>query len=217
MNITWHGQSLFQIIASPQKGSLVKMVIDPYDKELGLRMPKLEADIVLATHDHHDHNNIKDVSGSPFVIESPGEYDVKNVFVQGITSYHDENQGKDRGRNTIYAIETENIRICHLGDLGQKELTEDQVEAIGNVDILMMPVGGTYTISGQQAIKIMSQLEPSITIPMHYALPGLKLKLAPVNDFLKALGVKSVEPVKKLSVKKKDINPEEAKIVVMEK
>lgn len=215
MNIHWHGQSLFQIITSPKKNNQIKMVIDPFDKDIGLRVPKLEADILLVTHQHHDHNNIKAVAGNPFLIEGSGEYEVKDIFIQGIPSFHDNSQGKERGENTIYSIEAEDLRLCHLGDFGQKELTQEQLEKIGEVDILMIPVGGTYTISAKEALKIMSQLEPKITIPMHYALAKLKIKLDPLDKFLKAFGIKSLEPVKKLSIKKKDILPEEAKIVAL--
>jgi len=217
MNIVWHGHSLFQIITNPQKNSPIKIIVDPYDKSTGLRIPRLEANILLITHQHNDHNNIKAVSGNPFLIEGPGEYDVKNVFIEGIPSFHDDSRGKERGENTIYVIESEDLRICHLGDLGQKELTEQQLEKIGDVDILMIPVGGIYTISAQEAGEIMSQLEPHITIPMHYALPNLKIKLDPISKFLKALGLKSLPPMKKLSIKKKDIASDEAKIIILEK
>jgi len=216
MNIIWHGQSCFQIIASRVKNNQVSIVIDPFSEEIGLRVPKLEADILLITHRHQDHNNIKAVPGGSFLIEGPGEYEIKNVFIQGITSFHDNSQGKERGENTIYTIEVEDLKICHLGDFGQKELTEEQLEKIGEVDILMIPVGGTYTISAKEAPKIMAQIEPKITIPMHYALPKLKVKLDPLDKFLKTFGIKNLEPVKKLSIKKKDLSPEEAKIVVLQ-
>ncbi|MCP6718294.1 MAG: MBL fold metallo-hydrolase [Patescibacteria group bacterium] len=217
MNIVWQGHAFFQITTNPQKNSLIKIAIDPYEKNLGLRLPKTEADVLLVTHQHYDHNNIKAVSGNPFLIEGPGEYDVKNIFVHGIPSFHDEKQGKERGENTIYVIESENLKICHMGDFGQKELTDEQLEKIGEVDILMIPVGGTYTISAQEALKIVSQIEPRITIPMHYSLPNLKIKLDPVSKFLKAFGLKSLKPIKKLSIKKRDLAQDEAKIIIMEK
>lgn len=217
MKITWCGHALFQIAANPQKNSQVNIVIDPFDKSIGLRVPKLEADILLVTHQHYDHNNIKAVLGSPFVIDGPGEYEIKNIFIQGIPSFHDDSGGGKRGENTIYVIDVEDIRLCHLGDLGQKELTEEQLDKIGSIDILMLPVGGTYTISAAEAGKIMAQLEPKITIPMHYALPKLKIKLDSLTKFLKTFGVKSLTPIKKLVVKKKDISLDEAKIIVLEK
>ena len=220
MNIIWYGQSCFEIITAPNKNGQVSIVIDPFSEEIGLRLPKLEADILLITHRHSDHDNIKAIStpksaSLPFLICGPGEYDIKNVIIQGISSFHDNSQGKERGENTIYTIEIEDLKICHLGDLGQKELTEEQLEKIGEVDILMIPVGGVYTISAKEAPKIMSQIEPKITIPMHYALPKLKIKLDLLDKFLKTFGIKNLEPLKKLSIKKKNISPEEAKIVVL--
>ncbi len=142
---------------------------------------------------------------------------VKDVFIQGISSFHDSSSGKERGLNTIYTIESEGLRLCHLGDLGQKELSPEQVEKIGQVDILMMPVGGVFTVSAKEAIKVMSQIEPNITIPMHYQIAKLKLgaKLDELDKFLKAMGIRKLEPLSKLSIKSKDISPEEAKIVIL--
>lgn len=222
MNIFWYGQSCFQILVSQNKGEQVSIVIDPFSDEIGLKTPKLTADILLISHAHFDHNNIQAISGNYFLISGPGEYEVKNVFVQGIFSFHDNLQGKERGENIIYTLETEDLKICHLGDFGQKELTDEQLEAIGEVDILMIPVGGIPhknqwpgTISAKEALKIMSQIEPKIIIPMHYSLPKLKIKLEGVDKFLKFLGIKSLEPIKKLSIKKRDLSPEEAKIILL--
>ena len=215
MQIIWHGQSCFQIIARREKNNQVLIVIDPFSEEIGLRVPKLEADILLITHSHHNHNNIKAVSGTPFLIEGPGEYEIKDVALQGIPTWHDNLLGKERGANTIYTIEVEGMRLCHLGDLGQKELTADQLEKIGEVDILMIPVGGIYTISSKEAPKIMAQIEPKIIIPMHYQVPKLKIKLDGLDKFLKIMGIKSIESLPKLSIKKKDLSEEEAKIIVL--
>jgi len=215
MQIIWRGQSCFEMLSSQGKNNHVNIVIDPFDEATGLRVPKMEADILLVTHDHHDHNNVKAVGGNPFLIQGPGEYEVKGAYVQGIDSFHDESQGKERGQNTIYTIEVEDLRICHLGDLGQKELTPEQVEKIGEVDILMIPVGGVYTISAKEAVKIMSQIEPNIVIPMHYQIPKLKVKVEGLDRFLKTMGIKKIEPLAKLSIKKKDISLEEAKIMVL--
>jgi len=217
MKITWHGYGLFQIATNPQKNSQVNIVIDPFDKSIGLRVPKLEADILLVTHQHYDYNNIKGVSGSPFIIDNSGEYEVKKIFIQGIPGLLDDSEEGKRGKNTIYVIDAEDIRICHLGDFGQKELTEEQLDKIGSIDILMTPIGGTYTISAKEAVKIMAQLEPKITIPMQYALPKLKIKLDSLTKFLKAFGIKSLAPMKKLVIKKKDMPVDEAKIIVLEK
>jgi L-ascorbate metabolism protein UlaG (beta-lactamase superfamily) len=149
------------------------------------------------------------------LIDSPGEYEIKGIFIQGIPSFHDESQGQERGRTTIYTIETEQMSLCHLGDLGQKELTTNQLERIGDVDILMVPIGGKYTISAKEAIKVMAQIEPKIIIPMHYKIPKLKIKLAGSNDFLKSLGIKSIESTDKLLIKKGNLSEEEAKIIIL--
>jgi L-ascorbate metabolism protein UlaG (beta-lactamase superfamily) len=215
MTIVWHGQSFFQILTSPQKGEVLSILIDPFDENLGLKVPSLTADILLISHQHSDHNNKKIVKGNPFLIEGPGEYEIKNVFFRGIFSFHDNKKGKERGENTIFTIESEEMKVCHLGDLGQKELEENQLENIGNVDILMVPIGGIYTIDAKEAAKIISQIEPKIVIPMHYQLPKLKLKLKSLEEFLKIMGKKSIEPQNKLNIKKKDLSEEELKIVVL--
>lgn len=216
MIISWHGQSCFQISSSQGKNNHLSIVIDPFDKDIGLRVPKLQADIVLVTHDHYDHNNVKAVSGDPLVINGPGEYDVKGISIEGIPGFHDNSEGTERGTITIYTIETEEMKVCHLSDLGQKELSSEQLDKIGDVDILMIPVGGVYTINAEEAVKIMAQIEPKITIPMHYQIPKLKIKLNGVDKFLKTLNIKKLEPLPKLSIKKKDISAEEAKIIVLQ-
>tara|TARA_B100000315_G_C14439443_1_gene524016 strand:+ start:319 stop:978 length:660 start_codon:yes stop_codon:yes gene_type:complete len=218
MQIVWKGQACFQITATKGKQEQVKILIDPYEESIGLKLPPQEADIVLITHEHFDHNNKKAVKGTPFLIENSGEYEVKGVFVQGIRSFHDDVQGKERGPNTIYTIAVEGITICHLGDLGQTELTPEQLEKIGEVHVLLIPVGGTYTINGKEAPKIISQLEPNIIIPMHYLVPKLKIKLAPVEEFLRTMGAKNIQPQPKLILKAKEAagEREEAGIVVLE-
>jgi L-ascorbate metabolism protein UlaG (beta-lactamase superfamily) len=217
MQIVWKGQACFHITSSRGKQDTVKILIDPFEDSLGLHLSPQEADIVLVTHQHFDHNNVKAAKGDPFVIDSPGEYEAKSVFVQGIKTFHDDVLGKERGVNTVYTVTTEGITLCHLGDLGQKELTPEQVDQIGNVDILMIPVGGTYTIGGKEAGKIISQIEPVMVIPMHYELPKLKSKLAPVSEFLQAIGKKELEAQQKLVLKEKDVprGKEEAEIVVL--
>lgn len=200
MKIAWAGQSCFQISASISKDSQANIVIDPFS-DIGLKVPNFEADVLLLTHDHSDHNNAKAVKGNPFVINGPGEYEIKGIFVQGIDSFHDDNEGKERGKNTIYTIEAEDIKFCHLGDIGQKHLSDEQVEKIGAVDILMIPVGGVYTIDSSDAQKIIGQIEPKIVIPMHYELPNLKFKLDSVEKFLKVMGKNSIEPQDKLTMK----------------
>jgi L-ascorbate metabolism protein UlaG (beta-lactamase superfamily) len=216
MKISWYGQSFFRILTKKRGRDLVKIAIDPFEDNIGLKTPSLEADILLITHQHPDHFNLKAIKGSPFLISGPGEYEVKNVFIQGISAFHDKNEGKKRGKVTIYTIKSEGMTICHLGDLGQTELTPDQLDEIGDVDILMIPVGGVYTISAKEAIKIISQLEPKIVIPMHYKIPKLKIKLEELNKFLKVMGIKRPEKSEKLSINKKDLPSDGTKVVVLE-
>ena len=213
--ISYAGQSCFQISVSNSRDHEANIVIDPFDEETGLKVPNFSADILLVTHDHHDHNNIKAVKGAPFLIEGPGEYEVKGVFAQGIPSFHDDKEGKEKGQNTIYTIEAEDIRFCHLGDLGQKQLTDEQVDKIGAIDVLMIPVGGEYTIDSSAAQKIIGQIEPKIVIPMHYSLPKLKYKLDEVSKFLKTIGKPSTQPVDKLTVKTSTLPKEGAMEIVV--
>ena len=216
MQISWKGQACFHITAVPAKGEQVKMVIDPYDNSLGLKFPAMEADVALVTHDHYDHNNVKGLKGDPFVISNPGEYDVKGAVIQGIPSFHDDSKGAERGLNTMYTIEIEGMKLCHMGDFGQAELTPEQVERIGNIDILMIPVGGVYTIDAAAAGKVLNQIEPRVVIPMHYALPKLKQKLEKLDELFKVIGVKKPEPQQKLTIRSRDISAEGASLVVLE-
>jgi len=215
MQIIWYGQSFFRILTQRGKNNQVNLIIDPFDEKIGLKVPFLETDILLITHHHHDHDNLKAIKGNPFIISGPGEYEIKGVFIQGIPAFHDNVRGKERGLNTIYTIETEEIRLCHLGDLGQKELDSEQLEEIGDIDILMIPMGGVYTISAKEASKIISQLEPKVVIPMHYQIPRLKIKLEGLNKFLKIMGIKTPEILKKLLIKKKDLPADGIKIIIL--
>jgi len=216
MNIIWHGQSFFEIITKDREGKELKIVVDPFDESIGLKIPKTEAQILLITHQHSDHNNKKAISGSPFLVEEPGEYEINGVYIQGIPAFHDDSQGEERGVVTIYVIEAEGIKICHLGDLGQKELTPEQLDQIGNVDILMVPVGGVYTIGAKGASRIISQIEPKLVIPMHYQVPKLELKLNSLEQFLKEMGSPAVEIQKKLKIKDSDLPKEKTEIAVLE-
>ena len=215
--ITWGGQSCFQISVTASRDNSSDIVIDPFDEKIGLKMPHFNADILLVTHNHPDHNNTDGVKGKPFLIDNPGEYEKNGVFVQGIDSFHDDVEGKERGKNTIFVIEVEEMRFCHLGDFGQKQLTDEQLDKIGHVDILMIPVGGTYTISSSEALKVIGQIEPKIVIPMHYALPKLSVELDDVDKFLKAMGKKEVAPQDKLMMKASLLPKEdETQIVILQ-
>ncbi|MCD5396982.1 MAG: MBL fold metallo-hydrolase [Candidatus Pacebacteria bacterium] len=208
MQIIWHGQFCFQILVSYNKNHSVSIVIDPFDKTVGLKAPSLKADLLLTTHNHND----LDLKDSSFLINGAGEYDIKGVYIQAISLSYD----KLKERTTFYTMNAEGINICHLGNLKQKELTTEQIEKIGMVDILMIPVGGVETIDGKEASYIIGQIEPKIVIPMYYQIPRLKTKPDGLDKFLKSMGVKSIEPQKKLSIKKKDLVQEKTELILLE-
>lgn len=210
MQITWYGQACIRL-----QGKESAVVFDPFQAVTGLKVPKLSARVVCVSHDHDDHNNVKAVSGDPFVITTPGEYEVGGIFVYGLPSFHDATQGKERGANTIFAVEFEDIHITHLGDLGTTELTEQQLELIEGTDILFIPVGGTYTIDGKQAVQVIQKIEPRIIIPIHYKIPHLKYPLDDVAPFLKAQGAKNGEALEVLKIQKKDLPQNETQTIVL--
>ncbi|MDO8487951.1 MAG: MBL fold metallo-hydrolase [bacterium] len=213
MEFSYLGHSAFKL-----KGKTATLVTDPYDAKVGKFPKDTTADIVTVSHDHFDHNQVKLISGSPFVIDSAGEYEVKGVSVVGVGSWHDNSGGSERGANVLYVIEMDGLRICHAGDLGHK-LTDPQLEALGSLDIVLLPVGGTFTLDAKQAAEVVQQLDPWIVIPMHHQQPGLDSaafgKLAEVDVFLKELG-KTVTPVPKL-VMSRDKLPTELQVVVLER
>lgn len=217
MDIYWGGQALIRL-----KGKNASLVIDPFDPQfVGLKLPKeLSSDVVLISHNHNDHNNSKAVVSSlgrnPMKFSDPGEYEVGGVVITGIDSFHDEEGGARRGKNTIFHLLFDGLNLVHLGDLGQSQLTEGQLTQIGEVDILFIPVGSVYTINGKTAAEIVSQLEPKIIVPIHYKLEGLKFELEGVENFLKEMGAEGVVPQTKLSITKEKL-PEEPQVVVLSK
>lgn len=217
MDIYWGGQALIKL-----KGKNATVIIDPFDPDFtGLKLPKeLSADVVLVTHEHDDHNNAKVVTspsgGKPMVFSDPGEYEVAKVVITGISSFHDNSQGNQRGLNTIFHLMFDGLDIVHLGDLGQNSLTEEQIAQVGSTDILLIPVGSIYTIDGKIASDIVAQLEPRIIIPIHYFIDGLKFQLEGVEKFLKEMGAEGVIPLPKLSINKDKLS-EEPQVVVLSK
>jgi len=208
MDITWYGQSCFRL-----RDRSVAVVADPYAKAGGLKLPRLTGDITVS-HDHAGHNHAAGVKGDPFVIDSPGEYEVKGLFVTGLGMFHDDKQGADRGRNTIYIYDFADAKVCHLGDLGHSP-TQTQVEEMGDVEVLLIPVGGKYTLDARQAVEVVSLIEPKIVIPMHYALPGMDTPIESVDAFLKEMGLRDPERLESYSVTGKRF-PEETQVVLLE-
>ena len=218
MDITWLGHSCFKI-EGKIKGQPVIVVTDPYDNSTGLKLPKVKADLVSVSHAHEDHNNYAGFSGTeealPLLIDRPGEYEVKGVFATGIGSYHDKKQGEERGKSVMFRFDLDGIKVLHLGDLGTA-LSGAQLERIEDVDILLIPVGGKYTIDAKEAAAVVRQIEPRIVIPMHYSIPGLKLDIDGVEKFKKEMGNK-VEVLNKLKIAKKDLPQDEIKFIILEK
>ncbi|MEA3295700.1 MAG: MBL fold metallo-hydrolase [Patescibacteria group bacterium] len=212
MNIIWYGQSCFQIIVQKIKDNPVKIVIDPLEQGIGLKAPKLEADILLKSSAFAQYG---DVQAQGFLIDKPGEYDIKDVFVQGISCINKEDKNKDI---IIYIIEAEGIRICDLGRFNKNELSDSTLEKIVEADILILPIGGANDggiISSEQAVRIIKQVDPRIVIPMFYKIPGLTVKLENQEKFLKAMTQKTIEAQDKLSIKKKNISDKGVEIALL--
>lgn len=212
MEIRYLGHASFQL-----KGKVASVVTDPYDKQIGLKFPTIAAEIVTISHQHPDHNVISSVDGTPLVLELPGEFEKEGIRVTGFPTYHDKENGAKRGKNVVYKIEIDGVSILHCGDLGHV-FTDEQLEDIGTVDVLLVPVGGIYTIDATEALQVIKQIDPKIVIPMHYKVEGMSdtfKDLAPVEDFLTKMGIIVEEKVKKLVVKPED-ETEQMKTVVME-
>ncbi len=197
-----------------------RIVIDPFDpkaytqKAFGYRAFQESADIVTISHDHHDHNAAHEVKGSPIIIKGNGKFIAKEVEFEGVGTWHDDARGAKRGGNTVFIISVDNLRIAHLGDLGHV-LTADQAAQIGNVDIAMIPVGGTYTINAAQAWEVAAQIDAQIIIPMHYHTQKCDFPIAGVEEF-----VKGHPRVTRMSTTTLDINREniakEQSVVILE-
>jgi len=216
MLITYHGHSTFKL-----KGKLGSVVTDPYHAGIGLQLSTLSADIVTVSHDHSDHNSIEQVKTTarrqrPFIIKKPGEYEIGGISVFGVPTFHDANNGVERGSNTVFTILIDELRVCHLGDLGH-ELTVTQQEEIGSVDVLLCPVGGVFTIDPKQAMKVIRMLEPSIVIPMHFRTPkhdaAVYADVSTREDFVAVFGSESTE-VEKIEITRTSL-PEETELALL--
>lgn len=183
MTIKWYGQSCFLITSS----NGTKIITDPFDEKIGYILPQAETDIVTTSHDHMDHNNTKSTRGNFTHYCSTGKFVENDIEITGIESYHDNSNGSKRGKNIIFKFNVDGINICHCGDLGHI-LTEDQLNKIGEVDILLIPVGGIFTLDAKEATEVVGQINPSITIPMHYSTKSLsvpiKLMLGKIDKFI---------------------------------
>jgi L-ascorbate metabolism protein UlaG (beta-lactamase superfamily) len=185
MKIKWYGHAAF-LITSDQG---VKIITDPYESgayggQLAYGKIKDQADIVLTSHDHADHNDSKSLPGSPEIVKGSGSKTLKGISIKGISTFHDSSKGSERGANTIFTFSVDGMKVCHLGDLGHI-LAEKELAEIGPVDILFIPVGGYFTIDPKEATRVAEQIQPKVLIPMHFKTTKCGFPIAPLEDFLK--------------------------------
>lgn len=209
MDITWLGHSCFRI-----KAKEATVVTDPCPPSSGYNIGKPTADIVTISHSDDNYSYVKGVAGKPVIISSPGEYEIHEAFITGITTYQDTEKGSGRGKNLSFVIEMEGLRVCHLGNLGHTP-TAEQAEEMTGVDVLLIPVGGGDTIDGAKAAEIVSLLEARVVVPMHYKTDAYKDGLEPPDRFLKELGASASEPQAKLSLNKTTV-PMETKAILLD-
>jgi L-ascorbate metabolism protein UlaG (beta-lactamase superfamily) len=211
MEITWLGHSCFRI-----KSSHGVIITDPYPPEIGYTMGKPTARIITVSHQHANHNYTQGIAGDKITIVSrPGEYEISDMLILGITSYHDSEKGGKSGKNTVYLIDIDDVSVCHLGDIGHV-LTTQQIEKLENIDVLFLPVGGQTTINAVMAAEVVRQLTPKVVIPMHYKTPALKnIELDPIDNFLKEIGAGNVTSQPKLNITKSSI-PETMQVYLLD-
>ena len=211
VEITWLGHSCFRL-----RDRSATVVTDPYGKDIGLILPRVRADIVTISHDADDHNYVKGVKGDFRVLAGPGEYEVSSVFVTGLELRGSKKKEVAVGpRNTVFLFEFDDLTVCHLGDLNIVPTQAQVEEALGAVDVLLIPVGGEESLNASQASEVVSLLEPHIVIPMHYHVPEVSMNLDPVGKFLKEMGLDKVAPQESLKVSRSGL-PDETQIVLLE-
>jgi L-ascorbate metabolism protein UlaG (beta-lactamase superfamily) len=215
MEISWLGHASFQL-----RGKNVTLITDPFPPQQGYSLGKVTAPIVTISHNHPNHNFIEGVHGEPRVVRGPGEYEISDVLITGVASFHDNKHGQERGRNTIYVIHMDDMVICHLGDLGHT-LQESQLEEVADADVLLIPIGGQDTLDATQAAEVISQVEPRIVIPMHYrpavlegGMESKREALDPLNKFCREMGIEAVNPQPKLTVTRNSL-PAEMQVVIL--
>ncbi len=209
MDIIWLGHSCFQL-----RGREATLILDPPSPESGYVLGPLTANIVTVSHDHPGHNNVAAVPKARKVLSGPGEYEVAGVLIEGVRTNHDAEGGRSLGRNTAYIIAIDGVRVCHLGDLGHVP-TAAQVQALGTVDVLMVPVGGGTALASAAAVEAIALLAPRLVVPMHYLTPASDAALDPVEKFLREMGLSDLEPQSRLTVTPTNL-PLETRVVLLE-
>jgi L-ascorbate metabolism protein UlaG (beta-lactamase superfamily) len=215
MKIKWYGHAAF-LITSDQG---TKIIIDPYEPgafggQLSYGKIKDQVDLVLTSHDHADHNYTKDLPGTPQIVKGSGSKTAKGISIKGISTFHDPSKGSERGANTIFTFKIDNIQLCHLGDLGHL-LSDKELAEIGPVDILLIPVGGFFTIDPKEATRVAEQIRPKILIPMHFKTAKCGFPIAPVEDFLKGKTNTKRPKTSEVTFDKTTL-PQQMEIVVLE-
>ncbi len=209
MDIKWYGHSCFRL--KDRNGTVWT---DPFPVQgLGYTRPKAKADIITISHEHENHASLDGFTNEPYVITRPGEYEVNGIFVTSIRTQRDAQKSAERGHNNIMLIQFDDLSACHLGDLGHIP-TQDEVEKLGEVDVLLVPVGGGGTLNAAQAVEVISLIEPFIVIPMHYQTPGYAGDLEPVEKFLKAMGATSPTTLDELKLSRSSL-PEETQLILL--
>ena len=208
MRIKWYGHACFLVEAKDG----TKVITDPFDESIGYSIPEEKPDVVTVSHSHFDHNAVDLLQGNPEVVKNVGETEVKGIIFKGIKSFHDKSKGAQRGSNIIFVFAIDGVRFCHLGDLGHL-LNSEQLEEIGEVDVLFIPVGGTFTIDGREAREVSQQLNPRLIIPMHYKTEACNIGIASCEEFLK--GFTKVEKMAEWQGDKKSL-PSEQTVLVLE-
>jgi len=208
VDITWLGLSCFRI-----RGSQAVVITDPFPPGLGYTLGKQTADIVTVSHQHPSHSYDQGIGSEHRLVKGPGEYEISGVLILGIGAYHDSVKGQSRGKNTLYLMEIDGVNVLHLGDLGHA-LNDEQAAEIGNVDILLLPVGGVNTINAAMAAEVIRKLEPKVVVPMHYKTEKGSPDLEPVENFLKEMGQAQVEPRPKLTISRNSL-PLTTEVVVL--
>jgi L-ascorbate metabolism protein UlaG (beta-lactamase superfamily) len=213
MEITWYGHSCFRLT---ERG-MATVVVDPFDnKSIGYPPLKLKADIVTVSHDAPGHNNTDAVKGTSHVITGPGEYEIGGVFITGVQTNGTGSgkKSKDQVQNTLYVFDYEGLTVAHLGDL-QQVPTQAEVEAIGTVNVALVPVGGGGGLNAAKAAEVVSLLEPNIVVPMHYSTPDAKLSLDSLSKFLKEMGLGKQDSQASLKVTRTGL-PQETHVAVLD-
>lgn len=210
VEISWYGQTCFRLDGRES----IAIVTDPCSPELGITLPRLQADVVTVSH-HGASCHYLDVVQGPFkLLDGPGEYEIGGVFITGVSTFADDQQGSIRGLNTVFAFEFDGTTICHLGQLGHVP-TQSQVKNLGSVGVLLVPVGGGGSLTSTQASEVIGLFEPDMVIPMRYRIPGLQEDLDSVDSFLKEMGVDELDKHQSLQVSETSVS-EETAIVVLE-